>query len=176
MCVLSQVQASAERFPGPVPHLSYSHWFSKCVDLEMQSIAVQSHKAHGDAAEVEEEEDERESVRGEQLHDPQQPQRGPREVDQEEIAVQGGGRKLEKGVEEREVQHGVEQRHAPQNTAASVSSSLFAAVFTGEAALGVKINEDEVIPCTRVQGVRPTAALSFLLLLESPTNAHCVHA
>ena len=141
----------------------------------MQSIAVQSHKAHGEAADVEEAEDERESVRGEQLHAPHQPL-SRRELDQEEIAVQEMGRHWEEGVDSREVQHGVEQRHGPQNAAASVSSSLFAAVFTGEAALGVTISEDEVIPRTRVQGVRPTAARSFLLLLESPTNAQCAHA
>ena len=159
MRVLSQVQASAERFPGPVPHLSYTHWFSKCVDLEMQSIAVQSHKVHGEAAEVEEAEDERGSVRGEQLHAPHPAlQRESREVDQEEIAVQEVGMQWEEGVRAREVHHGVEQRHAPRNAAASVSSSLFAAVFIGEAALGVKLNEGEVIPRTGVQGVRPTAA------------------
>ena len=54
----------------------------------MQSIAVQSHKVHGEAAEVEEAEDERESVRGEQLHAPHPAlQRESREVDQEEIVM-----------------------------------------------------------------------------------------
>ena len=162
--VLSQVQASAERFPEPVPRLCYAQWFSKCTDLEI-AAQCQGEKGAGAVDEVMGQEG---APRNEQAADAHQPlQREAHEVEEEEVAVQEAqGCAEEEEAEARGMQRGTVHHHEPHTATASVSSAILAAVFTGEAAVGVKINEDEVMPhiCVRRMLLGPLAAIGVLLL------------
>jgi hypothetical protein len=142
--VLSQVQASAERFSEPVPHLSYAQWFSKCTDLEIATHcqgekgqgAVDEMTGHGGAS--------RHEQQAADAHQPVQPE--VCEVEEEVVVEAAEGSAEEDAGEATEMQHGTVQRHAPHGATVSMSSALLAVVFTGEAAVGVEINEDEVMP------------------------------